>query len=110
MQSHQVVMTADAAEEIPALICARCAAELEPGTGSFYLIHIEAIADPTPPIVSAEDLAADLRQRIEELIAQMAGMSEQEAMDQIYRRLTLHLCTSCYRTWIENPVGPSDAG
>ena len=87
------------------LLCARCAAELEPGTGSFYQVTIEAVADPTPPIITAEDLAVDIRQRIEQLLQQMENLSAQEAMDQIYRRLTLHLCGPCYRQWIENPAG-----
>ena len=87
------------------LACTRCGTELVPGSGDFYQVTIEAVADPTPPVVTAEDLAADLRLRIERLLAQMEGLSEQEAMDQIYRRVTLYLCGRCYRSWIENPVG-----
>jgi len=91
-------------EFIP-IFCARCARELHPGAGNFYVVTIEAVADPTPPNVSAEELAADLRKRIEELIQQMKDLSAQEAMEQIYRRLVLHLCGTCYRQWIENPTG-----
>jgi hypothetical protein len=87
------------------LFCARCAAELEPGAGNFYQVTIEAIADPTPPNVSAEEANFDLRQKIEEVIAQMEGMSAQEALDQVYRRLTLYLCGPCYQVWIEDPTG-----
>jgi hypothetical protein len=35
----------------------------------------------------------------------MAGVSEQEALDQVYRRLVLYLCGPCYRVWIEDPTG-----
>jgi hypothetical protein len=87
------------------LFCARCATELREGTGLFYRIHIEAVADPTPPSFTAEDLTADLRKEIEQLLAQMEDLSEREALDQVYRRLTLHLCVPCYRQWIENPAG-----
>ena len=87
------------------VFCARCAAELKPGTGNFYLVHIEATADPTPPMISEEELQADIRKKIEQLIAQVHGMSEREAMDQVYRRLTICLCVPCYREWIENPAG-----
>jgi hypothetical protein len=87
------------------LFCARCAAELEPGSGTFYCVTIEAVADPTPPVVTGEEETGDLRGRIERLLAQMEGLSAQEALDQVYRRLTLHLCGPCYRTWIENPAG-----
>ena len=79
--------------------------ELIPGSGNFYQINIEAVADPTPPIVAAEDLATVIRRRIQRLLEQMEDISEQEAMDQVYRRLTLYLCGPCYREWIENPTG-----
>lgn len=85
--------------------CARCAAELWPGRGNFYQITIEAVADPTPPTFTAEDLATDIRTRIEHLLAQMEDLSAQEALEQVYRRMILHLCGPCYRHWIENPTG-----
>ena len=87
------------------LLCNRCSAELEPGAGDFYVVRIEAFADPTPPSFSEEDLRRDPKQEIERLIDQMRHLSQQEAMDQIYRRLTLTLCGPCYRLWIENPTG-----
>jgi hypothetical protein len=66
------------------------------------------VADPTPPAFAAEDLAADVRQQIERLLAQLESVSEQEALDQVYRRRTLHLCGPCFRRWIENPTGSQD--
>lgn len=44
----------DTNDELP-LCCDRCAAELTPGEGSFYVVRIEALADPTPPSFSAND-------------------------------------------------------
>jgi hypothetical protein len=35
-------------------------------------------------------------------------VSGQEAMDQVYRRVTVYLCGPCYRRWIENPVAGPD--
>jgi hypothetical protein len=87
------------------VFCARCTAELWPGRGNFYRVTIEAVADPTPPVVTAGDLADDPRPQIERLLAELADLSEQEAMDQVHRRLTLFLCWPCYRRWIENPTG-----
>jgi hypothetical protein len=87
------------------LLCRRCGAGLTPGSGDFYVVTIEAVADPTPPTISAEDLAADHRRQIEQLLAQLAGLSEEEALAQVYRRLTLYLCGPCYRQWIEDPTG-----
>jgi len=94
----------DQAGQWPTL-CDKCRAELRPGEGSFYVVRIEAFADPTPPQFSEEDLHRNTRAEIERLIAQMRELSEQDAMDQVYRRLTLYLCAPCYRRWIENPTG-----
>ena len=87
------------------VFCNRCARELTPGSGDFYVVRIEAVADPTPPEFSQEDLQRDPRAEIDKLLAQLRDVSEQEAMDQVYRRVTIHLCTACYRKWIENPTG-----
>ena len=87
------------------LWCDRCRAELTPGEGSFYVVRIEALADPTPPNFSLEDLQRSPRAEIRRLIEQMRGLSAQEALDQVYRRLVLYLCGPCYRRWIENPAG-----
>ena len=86
------------------LLCARCGAELTPGTGDFYVVRIEALADPTPPHFSEDDLRRDPRAEIARLIEQMRDLSEQELLDQVYRRLMLYLCGPCYRQWIEDPV------
>jgi len=99
-----VVTKQDQAVDVSPLLCARCARELQPGSGNFYRVTIEAVADPTPPTISGEDLAGDIRKRIEQLLRQMEGLSAQEAMDQVYRRLVLYLCGPCYRQWIEDPA------
>jgi hypothetical protein len=85
------------------LTCRRCGAELRPGGGTFYRVVIHATADPTPPALSAPDLATDVRPEIERLLAQLADLSEEELLAQVYRRLTLYLCGPCYRQWIEDP-------
>ena len=87
------------------LMCHRCGTELQPGKGDFYVVRIEALADPTPPSFSEEDLCRDANAEIEGLIEQMEGLTEQEAMDQVYRRVLLCLCGRCYRQWIEDPTG-----
>jgi len=90
--------------ELP-LFCECCGAELEPGKGEFYVVRIEAFADPTPPSIAAENLQRNIAAEIERLLASMRDLSEQEAMDQVYRKMTLYLCTACYQRWIEHPVG-----
>ncbi|MGQ9573861.1 MAG: hypothetical protein ACUVUC_00955 [Thermoguttaceae bacterium] len=87
------------------LFCDRCQAEVHPGQGDFYVVRIEAFCDPTPPSFSKEDLLRDPRAQIQRLLEELRDVSAQEAMDQVYRRLSLYLCTACYRQWIENPAG-----
>ncbi len=87
------------------LVCARCAAELTPGEGDFYVVHIEAFADPTPPTITADDLRRDRRAELQRVIEELQKLSAQEAMDQVYRTLTIYLCGACYRKWIEDPAG-----
>lgn len=86
------------------LVCHRCGVTLTPGAGDFFVVRIEAVADPTPPNVSREDLETDLHSRVNKLIAQMQDLSEQELIDQVYRRLTIYLCARCHSHWIEDPA------
>ena len=92
-----------ASDDAP-IFCTRCGAELKPGSGNFYVVRIEAFADPSPPMITEEDLNRDHRSEIRRLIDQMHDLSERELLDQVHRRLILHLCGACYRGWIENPV------
>jgi hypothetical protein len=87
------------------VFCARCSRTLTPGDGSFYVVTIIAIADPSGPVVDEPPSAEELRKEIENLLAQLRDTSPQEAMDQVHRRLTIHLCLGCYRKWIEDPAG-----
>ena len=89
------------------LFCHRCGAQLHPGEGAFYVVRMEAFADPTPPNLDVDYLSGemDISAEIERLIDQMKELSEQELKDQVYRRLTIHLCGKCYSIWIENPAG-----
>ena len=87
------------------LLCHRCGADLQPGQGQFYVIRIEAFADPTPPTITPEDLERDFDREFARLVEELSRMSDQEAMDQIYRKVIIHLCNACYREWIENPAG-----
>lgn len=85
-------------------LCHRCGHELFPGRGDFYVVRIEAVADPSPPQLDGWIDPHELAKAIDEIIDQMHDMTERELMDQVYRRLTIHLCGDCYRTWIEDPA------
>ncbi len=92
-------------EDHERLCCLRCEADLTPGRGDFYVVHVEALADPSPPVFTDDDLARDPRAEIERLVEALAELSAEEAMNQVYRRRTFFLCGPCYRRWIEDPVG-----
>jgi hypothetical protein len=64
------------------IFCDRCLAILKPGDGNFYVVAIDAMADPTPPRLD-HDMRSDrdLQQEIRELIHQLEDMSEREAVD-----------------------------
>jgi len=79
---------------------------LTPGKGDFYVVRIEAFADPTAPSFLGDDADdIDPSHEINQLLEEMRDMSEQELMDQVFRRVTIHLCRRCYLPWIENPSG-----
>jgi hypothetical protein len=99
-----------AADESTPLFCHRCGRTLKPGQADFYVVRIDAVADPTPPVIEDEEEVGDVAAAIAELMDQMRRMSEQELLDQVHRRLVLHLCGPCYRQWIEDPVGSSEPG
>ncbi len=87
------------------LLCHRCGALLTAGKGSFYVVKIEAFADPTAPRLDTDEPLAEISADIDALIEQMGDLSEQELMDQVYRRVVVLLCRPCYEPWIEDPTG-----
>lgn len=93
-----------ASDSTSPLFCARCAQELHAGSGDFFQITIEAVADPSGPVVSPDESPDVVRDRIQQLIDGLRDVSEREAMDQVHRRLVIHLCHRCYPDWIENPA------
>jgi hypothetical protein len=95
-------MATDLDQSLPC--CDRCAKPVHPGRGDYYVVRIDAVADPAPPVITAEDLAIDFDQEFKRLVAETEGLSAQEAMDQVHRRVVLYLCVTCYEQWIENPT------
>jgi len=90
--------------EFPTL-CHRCGVELLPGAAPFYVVKIEAYADPTSSDISSDQSLAEIQTELEQLVEQIRDCSEQELMDQVHRRLTIYLCGNCYGEWIEHPAG-----
>ena len=82
--------------------CLRCGRLLRLGADPCYLVKVEAMADPSPPIIDDPESSSG---KVGRMIDSLSDLSPQEAMDQVYRRLSFYLCGSCYRLWIENPAG-----
>ncbi len=89
----------------PLTPCDRCTASLHRGRGEFYLVSIVAVADASPPTFTERELVGDVRREIELLLQRLEGVGALEAVDQVYRRKVLHLCTRCYQHWIEDLTG-----
>lgn len=87
------------------LFCHRCGRVLNPGAGNWYEVRIEAVCDPTPPRLDDWVSQETLDEAIEEARRALEQHSDQELADQVYRRLVVALCWTCYRQWIEDPVG-----
>jgi hypothetical protein len=87
------------------LHCKRCLKEVHPGRGDYYLVRIDAVADPQPPIITQEDLDRDVGAEIERLIRLMKTLTEQQLERQVYLQKAIYLCVPCFNRWIENPVG-----
>jgi hypothetical protein len=87
------------------IFCNRCLRLLQPGAGDFYEVSILSIRDPSPPLITAEDLERDPTQTWRELLNELANTSPREALDQVYRQVTVHLCDACHASWIEDPAG-----
>ena len=58
-------------------MCHRCARELTAGEGSFYVVRLEAFADPTPPRVDPHEPLPDITAEIDALIERAGNLSEQ---------------------------------
>lgn len=97
-------MTAPGADPDQVLFCARCTRPLRPGRGGFYRVRIDATADPAPPAFDPEELERDLRAEIAGLIDVLRDVTEQEAKDQVHRRMEICLCDDCFGPWIEDPA------
>ena len=84
--------------------------ELDLDTNGFVLVpHRTRVKDFRDPAqITIDDLLKSPEETIAEyeaILAQMRDLSEQEMMDQVYRKMTLMLCRACYEGWIEKPVG-----
>lgn len=84
--------------------CDKCGCELRPGQLRYDLtIEVKAAYDTLE--VRLADLLQDHREEMERLIAEMDRASADAMEDGVYKRFDLHLCPSCQRAYLADPVG-----
>jgi hypothetical protein len=91
--------------DAPQLLCKRCGRALHAGRGDFYVVSILAVADPASPVFSEKDLSRNVEHEIQQLLVELRKLDEQQAQDQVYRRIVIYLCEACYVVWIADPTG-----
>jgi hypothetical protein len=87
------------------LTCSRCGRDVELGRGECYLIDIRAVADPSPPVFTGEDLSRDAAREIDRLLKQLRKLTARELAAQVYSRKLFCLCNACHARWIQDPFG-----
>lgn len=89
----------------PGQSCAVCARKL--AAGRFYVVRMDVFADPAPEPIDTSALPGEAGyvESVEEIMAQMQGMSAEELQDQVARRFEYHLCPECQKLVLRNPLG-----
>ena len=85
-------------------LCDRCGRPIEDGELR-YTARIEVFAAADPLKVTAEDLAADTRSEMEQLLERCAGMTEEELMRDVHVAFQFDLCRRCHQAYLTNPLG-----
>ncbi len=84
--------------------CDRCGKGLLVDEDVRYLVKIEVWAAYDPLEIGPDDLAADRSGEIADLVGRLREMTEQEAMDSVYRKFVYDLCPSCQREYLKGPI------
>ncbi len=86
------------------IACDRCGKGLLIDSNVRYEVTIEVKAAYDPMELTGEDLEKDLDEELQKTIDRLEGVSEEEAKEQVYKKMTFHLCPSCQREYIEEPL------
>lgn len=84
--------------------CDRCGKGLLIDSNVRYEVTIEVKAAYDPMELTEDDLDQDLDSKIDETIEELKELSEQEANDQVYKKMTFHLCPACQKEYIDDPI------
>jgi hypothetical protein len=92
------------------ITCDRCGKNLLTEEDVRYLVRVEVWAAYDPMEISPDDLAGDRTDEIRDLVQRLDGMTEQEAMDSVYRKFVFDLCPACQRGYLADPLGKRGTG
>lgn len=85
--------------------CDRCGRGLLIDSDVRYLVTVEIKAAYDPMEITRDDLKRDLQAEMRRLLAQMENISEEEAQQQVYQKMTFDLCPACRTQFVRNPLG-----
>jgi len=91
-------------DEELSIACDRCGKGLLIDSNVRYEVTIEVKAAYDPLELTDEDLSGDLDQQIDQTIDELEELSEEEAMDEVYRKMEFNLCSSCQSDLLESPL------
>jgi hypothetical protein len=84
--------------------CQLCDAAIAPG--AHYVVRVDVFADPSMPPTTAGHLAStDFDAEVARLIEQMKRATADELQDDVHRRFEYHICHSCQKQVLANPLG-----
>jgi hypothetical protein len=87
------------------LTCDRCGNGLLLDAPVRYEVRIEVKSAYDPLEITSEDLA-DASKKLREAVDAVRGLTEQEAMDEVYREFRFDLCRTCQKQFLKAPLGP----
>jgi hypothetical protein len=88
------------------LTCDRCGNGLLLDAPVRYEVRIEVKSAYDPMEITTDDLA-DASKKLREAVDAVRGLSEQEAMDEVYREFRFDLCRTCQKQFLKSPLGTS---
>ena len=84
-------------------LCDRCGKPID-SRENRYLVRIEVLAAADPLEITAEDLAQDHSEEMDQLLGECEKLSEEELMRDVYVRLEFDLCRACQKVYLSNPL------
>ena len=88
--------------------CDMCGQGLLINSDVRYEVKIVVKAAYDPMDISKEDLEKDIEKEIEATIKRLENISEQEAMEQVFKAFMFDLCPACQKKFLSDPLGKSN--